>query len=496
MANVTVTKQGPEAFSDNDRYDDLDYTTGLREYHPPRTTRIDWRSIVAYVICGCIAFIVLVISYSIWKTIYCWGDDHYFTCERINAAEPIFFAAVFGLAIALVVGTVVVKLMAFAQRQRAITNRTNLVLNRFGDQQPADLFNRLNNSEMLGFLIKQYEIANNLQNAVAPYQIYKGVNSLNVNSSTQMLPPSIVEKDEGIKPIQSSEWLHWINQQPHVILAGATGKGKTTTAKPIIAPRVLSNEQLLIIDPHSDYWFGLNVIGGGENWSEVKDAFEAIFTEYKTRHAERDRHLKTTNTALKPDYFTRLTVVLDEAFAASMHLSQAKRGHVSPWDMFSEVLGSGARKVNLSIILLTQTANVDDLGLSGPLRDNFTRIAVSQRAIKLMISQEEKDATRRQQLYEALIGMQYPATTVQDVSVVLLDRTGLDQIPDPIVKPDHNWPLVRPSGNGVNGQNGHSRTDGQNTAAELARLKALGITRDQARNNYGLEFSNDDWTNA
>jgi hypothetical protein len=194
--------------------------------------------------------------------------------------------------------------------------------------------------------------------------------------------------------------------------------------------------------------------------------------------------------------FKRLTVVMDEGFLVSLHTNTAPRGQISTWDQFIEVLGSGARKINISVVMLSQTANVEDLGISGPLRENFTRIAVDNRAIKLMIKNEESDAQRRQQLYDALIGMAYPAVTVVDTTVVLLDRTGLDQVPDPHATPANNYPFVRAQ-TAINGQNGASRTHAHATPddviAQLRKLRSQGVTRSEARIEYGLSFTDSDW---
>lgn len=495
MSQLTVNKHGPESFVDNQRFDDMSFTSATREFKPPQPKPIDWRVIVALVASAILAFVILWVIYGFWKLVYCW-NDHYATCETLDRIEPLVFGIVFLCTIIIGVWSCVARIYAYVRQQKAIANRTNLVLDRFGDQFPADLFNRISTDQVLNLLAQRYQLANDLQRAIAPFQQYKSVNSLSLNQ-THNAPAlaDLTDVTPGLTPVKSEIWLDWINRQPHVILAGATGKGKTVTAKPIIAPRIAAGEQLMIIDPHSDYWFGLPIIGGGENWEEIRDAFQAIFQEYKTRHLVRDEHLKRNNQALSTTYFKRLTIVLDEAFAASMHLSSARKGQISPWEMFTEVLSSGARKVGISVIMLTQTANVEDLGLSGPLRQNFTRIALDQRSIKLMIQQEEKDSDRRQMIYDALIGMQFPATTVVETSVELLDRTGLDRIPDPVVSAANIWSFVR-SSNGSNGYSGQMRTHAPDIVAELRALRMSGVTREQARRDHGLVFTDSDWTAA
>lgn len=496
MGIVDVNKNVGNPFIDNDRADDLDFTTGLREFKPPYQPRVDYRTIIAYGVVGCVSFLVFWLIYGFWKLSYCWNQN-YSACERLNTVEPWIFWSIFGSALCLVVARIIVNIVIYLRQTRAIYNRSNLVLDRFGDQVPADFFKLIAKDQRLDFLMNRYMVANQLEQVIAPHKLYRSVNSLSLNSTNNNTTPMLETQleDETLKPVPSSEWLEWINRQPHVILAGATGKGKTVTAKPIIAARITNGEQFMIIDPHADHWFGLEVIGGGENWIEIREAIEQITMEYQSRQMARETYRRLNGKSMPVALFPRLNVLMDEGYLISIHTNTAKRGETSVWEKFSEIFSSGARKINISLILLTQTANCEDLGISGPLRENFTRIAVDNRAIKLMIKNDESDASRRQQLYDALIGMAYPAVTVVDTSVVLLDRTGLDQVPDPHVTAVNNYSFVR-SQSHQNGSNGHSRTHEPTNQDQLSALKRQGITRTNARMVYGLHFADEDWTDA
>lgn len=497
MAIIDVNKNIGNPFVDNSEPNDMSFTTGKREFHPPYQPKMDYRAILAYTIAGCVSFLVFWLIYGFWKLSFCWNRN-YDACTTITNIEPIVFGVVFLGVWLLAVAAVSVRIISNWRQAKAVANRTNLVLDRFGDQQPADLFDRISPIQVLEFLAQRYEIANELERSIAPHKLYRSVNSLSLNSSNTSSTPALAaleNVDETLKAIAPDEWLSWINKQPHVILAGATGKGKTVTAKPIIAPRIDAGEQLLIIDPHADSWFGLDVIGGGENWAEIKNALEQISVEYQSRQQAREVYRRSHGQSMPVQLFKRLTVVMDEGFLCSLHTNTAPRGQISTWEKFIEVLGSGARKINISVVMLSQTANVEDLGVSGPLRENFTRIAVDSRAIKLMIKQDEADASRRQQLYEALVGMAFPATTVVDTSVVLLDRTGLDRIPDPSVTPANHYPFVRAQSVSSNG-NGVHRTNEPTNQDQLSMLKRQGITRHDARFVHGVRFSDEDWTDA
>jgi hypothetical protein len=253
----------------------------------------------------------------------------------------------------------------------------------------------------------------------------------------------------------------------------------------------------MIIDPQSNGWFNFATVGNGWQWGEIVDAIIALHDEYMRRHSIRADYVKQTNEGLPVDHFPRLNTLMDEAFEISKKLDTgSSKTKINYWEMYAETLGSSARVVNIGAGLLTQTANVEDIGLSGPLRANFTRLAIDAISIKQMIKQEESDPERRQMLYEALIGMTYPATTVVGMNVELLDRTGLDQIVMPRVGSEHVWPFVRATGAENNG-NGGSRTHAHDTPddviAQLRKLRSEGVTRSEARIEYGLAFTDSDW---
>lgn len=485
MGIVTIDKPGKEAFADNQQFDDLSFTSATRDFKPPMVKLIDWKLATACIAGLTSAYLIIWLAYSSWKAFYCW-DQHWEMCAKLASVEP--YVWLFITIAPLVLSTIAIGLHLFTKTRQsiALSNRTNLVLDRFGDPMPADVFQRIDAMALMDFLTRRYLVANQLEQTIAPHKIYRSVNSLSLNNSTTNQPNllSDVEIDDSIKPIKPDVWLTWIDKQPHILLAGATGKGKTVTAKPIIAPRIANGEQILIIDPHADYWFGLDVVGGGENWEEIKSAIQQVADEYKSRQMAREVWRREKHESMPVNAFKRLTVFMDEGYLTCLNTSDAPKGKLSTWEQFSEVLTSGARKVNINCVMLSQTANVEDLGISGPLRENFTRIAVDVRAIKLMISKEETDPSRKLKLYDTLIGMEYPATTVVDASVVLLDRTGLDQVPDPAVRSENNWPFKRQT---------HTNGNAPNIIKQLRALRSQGITRDEARNEYGLQFDNADW---
>jgi hypothetical protein len=186
----------------------------------------------------------------------------------------------------------------------------------------------------------------------------------------------------------------------------------------------------------------------------------------------------------------------------------------------------------MSGLILVQSALVEDIGLSGSMRQNYTRLALDAATTRLMVQREETDQQRKKELLTALSGLEYPATSVQNGRVVLLDRTGLNTVgasanagaalwadgyaqaerrlrtlqarqaepyrpPVASVRPDNvaraSVPLSAPP------QRTDGRTDGDRTMAYLRYFVRTGKSREQARNVLrarGVEFQNSLWTDA
>lgn len=247
-----------------------------------------------------------------------------------------------------------------------------------------------------------------------------------------------------VGPLPPDKWLPWLDAQPHALFAAKTGGGKSTIARVGLKPRIAGGEQVLVLDPHSNGWFDLPGVGGGENWHQIEEAMHAVVALYRDRLAYRESFKKDTGRELDQHHFPRLTVVLDEANITRDHFAAAYKGSrkaVNPWDVFAECLGSGARKTSISIWLLVQSALVEDLGMSGAKRENFTRFALDRRTVLDLADRDERDRTRREALYAALRSAgDYPAAAVIRDDVYLLDRTGLDHVAPPANSAASAWP--------------------------------------------------------
>lgn len=228
-----------------------------------------------------------------------------------------------------------------------------------------------------------------------------------------------------VGPLPAEQWLTWADGQAHILLGGKTKAGKTTTATAILARRLAKRETVYLIDPHSSDWLGLPTNGSISVDGELEAALTCVLREYMRRQQTRDEHKKATGRELPHNHFGRMTVLIDEC----NHIAELLP---SVWSTFAKQLGSGSRKVGISLLLMAQSPLVEDLKMSGGMRENFARIALDLRSIKAMMD-TTNNRERKAALHDALIaiGDDYPATAEIDAQVYLLDRNGLDSVIEP-----------------------------------------------------------------
>jgi hypothetical protein len=454
----------------------MDYHDGAREFKPS-WERPDWRVelVRAFVLLASLA--VAWLFFGLWKTSYCWGGRNYGACETLLWWEP----AGALVAVLLVVGVPTSRVLLWAAAEwrlaQARAARVATTFNRFGDPQRIDVLLPLIEEA------RRYNLATELKRATAPYEWAHSINTYSPSNQPAAALPA--PETAPLTPMPPDAWLPLIDEQPHLLLAAETGGGKSTLAKAVLAPRIAAGEHAYIIDPHSDSWFELPIMGGGENWAEVREALRHVAAEYGRRIDAREAHRRETGEALPVEHWTRLTVLLDEANITKLRLHTGPRGRLTPWEEFAQVLGSGARKVRISIILLCQSANVDDLGLSGPMRENFMRIALDSTAARKLVQADEPNAERKAQLLAALDGMHFPAVAEHRGRVLLLDRTGIQRVATPANALRAAWqpPIVLPVDDDAE----------QRLRQFISDLKASGVTRERARSEFGLSFDNNLW---
>lgn len=212
--------------------------------------------------------------------------------------------------------------------------------------------------------------------------------------------PAVLD-DKAPALCHESEWLTWTDSAPHLMVAGRTDSGKTTTVEAILARRVVKGDLVLVIDPHfqDGKWLGAYTVGGGRDYAACYDTFDA---------ARRllDRRYTSYNAGTRTEDFRRVTIVVDEVPAIIAH-GQMDKATYERWLLFATSLGSEARKVRVSVVLVTQSQLVRDIGISSAMRDNYARIALGDTAADLL--REDPMPARRAALLELLRGRPYPA---------------------------------------------------------------------------------------
>jgi hypothetical protein len=144
----------------------------------------------------------------------------------------------------------------------------------------------------------------------------------------------------------------------HVLIVGETGAGKSTTMRALLAHR----QQAVVLDPHAgpDDWPGMQVLGGGRNFTQISEFMDWMVDELSNR-AEQRRNGQTA--------FPPLTVATDEMPAIANELGKDVYANWQRW------MREG-RKFGLYIVVSTQSTRVKTMGIEGEgdVLNNFAGI--------------------------------------------------------------------------------------------------------------------------
>jgi len=368
-----------------------------RRWHP------DWRSLA--VLCG-FALLLLLIGYWLFgRDVRDWiqfgGGDRYVT---------------FGLWIAF--GYVALRALTSAVLKAILIEQRGYKVPIWNAHTPAVLPQLIDVDR--AYADRMFPVAAQVTNTTVPMpQLDSGV-----------VDGELVPEDElpDIGPLAVDDWMRRLNNEPHAIFAAKTKGGKSTMAKVGLQPRISAGESVFVIDPHSNGWLDLPGVGGGLNWTEVEDAMVTIMALYKSRMQEREYHQRHTGHELSQRHFPRLTVIFDEANESRIEITKRHTAKGNPWPAFTDIMGSGSRKVGISLWLICQSALIKNLGGSTVMRRNFTVFALDHMTIRELIEEEEPMKTRRDLIVSQLGGVRFPAATVLDGQAFLLDRTDIDQL--------------------------------------------------------------------
>jgi energy-coupling factor transporter ATP-binding protein EcfA2 len=186
-------------------------------------------------------------------------------------------------------------------------------------------------------------------------------------SNDQPMEATLIN-DEVPVQIQTAE-LDAAGNSTHLLITGSTGEGKSTIAQHL-ATRL--GGSVVVIDPHAtpSDWNGLPVVGKGRDYEAITSLMESQIDEMNRRYSRR---------AAGQPYGEKISIICDEY--AAICLEEVTKKIAPNW---FQTLATEARKVEMQLILLTQSDSVKTLQLEGKgnLRENFTHLRLGKFALK------------------------------------------------------------------------------------------------------------------
>lgn len=220
----------------------------------------------------------------------------------------------------------------------------------------------------------------------------------------------------------------------HILIAGATGTGKTHTARYLLRAR--QDEQVQILDPHfkPGEWPGeFDILGGGRDFDAIEAAIGMAYEMMTLRFQQRKKGA---------GHFEPLTLVVDEIPAITKYKPEAA-AHL-------QALANEGRKIAIYLMLLSQSVLVKPLGLegAGDLRANFATVRLNPlpegtpeaapRTVTLIIGDLHKPESEEKYLVPNLPGLVPEAMPL--VPNLVPGRLGTTAEPGGTWFPDENTP--------------------------------------------------------
>ncbi len=183
----------------------------------------------------------------------------------------------------------------------------------------------------------------------APQSVEQPAVSDSLRDSSASRPPAPTASS----PLPPEQWTGDLMGYPSILLYGAQGAGKTSTAAWLIRERINAGHQVKVLDPHREYgqWDGLECVGDGMDYDAINDELKAFTDEIKARYKAR---------AKTPNYNPpKLTLVCDEFTQWAKKCSHAA--------VFFEESLTDIRKINLHVLFISHARTLTGLGGSSGL---------------------------------------------------------------------------------------------------------------------------------
>ena len=236
--------------------------------------------------------------------------------------------------------------------------------------------------------------------------------------------------------VSDSDWLDWISQQPHLMIAGKTGDGKTTMCNALLGRCIDDGDEIVVIDPKSQpgKWRGIPPLAGSLDYDDLYAALDTIKDELVSRYQE-------FNQGRPGDSFPRLRVVIDELpvilLGAKVGDRVVDKARFQKWLTFGTMLGSIAREVNINVWLCTQSPLVKDIYLSSMMLDNFSRLVLTSQVRDLL--NEQRDPKKTAAMMALVHGERYQAAMEYRGDYYMLDTASVPQMARADVRRPKVW---------------------------------------------------------
>ena len=444
------------------------------------------------------------------RSVLCWGWEGCAASPEAQLVNGLLWLWLALPVLGAVAGSAVVG-WGLMIRMRAEAARMSVTRDRYGNPVSAHAVLQQSPERAWDALA----LATSADIATAPHRIYRGADALSITTQAGAAAAKAEVPALSISTTaQAGAWLDWLDERPHLLLAAASGAGKSVLANVVIARQAQRpGTTVAILDRHwspmveSDEgrlvpkWGGIAPLAVA--YADIRGALMALRGEY-------DRRMAQLNAGeVREGRFPPILVVIDEVPEVMREVRKLDPKGMDTWADAVVVLGSGGRKVNMHGRLLTQSPLVEDIGMNSAMRKNFYRVALAQPECRALLK-EEPDTARRAALTEALRGQRFPAAVERNGEVWLLDRSELlelmpDRIDAPAWEPDGRCPSVSADASSAALQailaaDRPRQTEPViDTVALLRALRRQGKSRETARellHAHGVQFDNGLWTAA